>query len=179
MINQIEEAFELSRYNDNKFIKQISEKAKVKPEHVTLGVFTLAILLLIMNGIGQKLVLLTLSFLYPMYKSFKALETIEDHDNKRWLIYWTVFGFVFAFRPITDYILNFLPFKMVIQTALFFVLYCPLTNGYEHVYNLVIRPLLKTYESKIDKYVQLTVDELKNVAKAGKKTVIEKVTKSD
>ena len=95
-----------------------------------------------------------------MYKSFKALETIEDHDNRRWLIYWTVFGFVFAFKGITDYILNFLPLKMCIQSALFFILYCPLTNGYEHVYNLIIRPLLKTYETKIDKYIQLTVDEL-------------------
>ena len=82
-----------------------------------------------------------------MYKSFKALETSEDHDNKRWLIYWTVFGFVFAFRDLTDLVLGLLPLSGLIQSLLFFLMYCPLTNGYEHVYNLAIRPLLKTYES--------------------------------
>ena len=116
-----------------------------------------------------------------MYKSFKALETREDHDNKRWLIYWTVFGFVFAFRCFFDYILSFLPLSNIIQSFLFFFLYCPLTNGYEHVYNLVIRPALKTYESQIDRYIQLTVDELKTGVKhVGKKataTLVEEVTK--
>ena len=153
MLNQVEETLQLSNYNDNKLVSQVSKATGVKPEHVTFSALTTFLLLSIFTGYGQRAILLTLSFLYPAYKSFKALETAEDHDDKRWLTYWVVFGFVFAFNDVTNYILSYLPFgNFLLSLAMLFV-YCPLTNGYVHLYNMVFRPVLKTYEHKIDKYL--------------------------
>ena len=32
-------------------------------------------------------------FAYPAYCSIKALETLNEQDDKKWLTYWVVFAF--------------------------------------------------------------------------------------
>ena len=130
---------------------------------------------LILTSFGQRLIMVLLTFLYPTYKSFKALQTEEDHGIKRWLTYWTVFAFVFAFKGITDFILGHFPFYNLCLTTLLFLIYCPLTNWYIYIYDYVCKPLLKNYENSIQQYLDLAQSELKDKVHRTKKVIAEKI----
>lgn len=66
-------------------------------------------------------------------------------------------------------------------TVFLFYIYCPMTNGYELIYERVIRKLLITYEKNIDKFIQMSKDELtdkyQRIKKQGVDTVIEELQK--
>lgn len=64
-----------------------------------------------------------------------------------------------AFNDVFGYFLNFLPMPKILMSLFFFVLYCPLTNGYEYIYNFVIKKILKSYEIHVEKYIQLAKDD--------------------
>lgn len=175
LVEQIESVLELENYNENKLITTISKKLKIKPQHISLVLISLLIFFLMLTSVGQRIVLVILTFLYPAYKSFKALKTEEDHDNKRWLTYWSVFGFIFAFRGITDFILGYFPLYNLFLTSLLFLVYCPLTNWYIYIYDYCFKPLLKTYENSIQKYLDMANDELKDKVLRTKKVIAEKI----
>lgn len=69
-VNKAIKVLELEKFNDNKVIKTISQKTKVKAEYITLALFVIGIVFFLLVGIGQKITLLTVSFLYPAFKSF-------------------------------------------------------------------------------------------------------------
>ena len=115
-------------------------------------IITLLCILLITNT-GRYFLLLFFGFFYPVYKSYQALETPDINDDKRWLTYWIVFGFFMAIVDYLQVFLDYLPLPKVLISAVFLFIYCPLTNGYEYIYNFVIKKLLKTYEQYVDKYV--------------------------
>ena len=123
---------------------------------------TLTTCVLLFTSCGQRLLLLVVSFMYPVYQSFLALQSKPDHDNKRWLTYWAVFGFIFAFSAVTEFVLDYLPLGKVLLAIFFFLLYCPLTNGYEYVYELVIKKVLQTYQDSIDKHLSMASAQIKD-----------------
>jgi len=67
-----------------------------------------------------------------------------------------------AFSDLFGYLLNYLPMPRILISLFFFVLYCPLTNGYEYIYNFVIKKILKSYDVHVDKYIQIAKDEIQN-----------------
>ena len=48
-------------------------------------------------------------FVYPAYMSFKALETDNKDDDRRCLVYWTVYAACQLFDPILSFVLSFVP----------------------------------------------------------------------
>ena len=157
-LTQIEEKLELSRFNNISVIQTLAAKTKQRPEHVSLAVLALLVAIFFLTGLGHKILLLLVSFLYPAYKSFVALETEDRSDDKRWLVYWVVFGFVFAFKNLFCCILSFPGANLVLSVALG-AIYCPLTNGHLYVYDYVFRPAFKTYQSSIAKYIDMAKEE--------------------
>lgn len=160
---------ELDNFNNNAYIQKLSQVTKQKPERISLALFLLVVCLLLFTSVGQLLLLYFIGFFYPSYKSYQALETVEDHDDKRWLTYWVVFGFLMAFVSFFSFFLDYLPMPKVLLSLLLFIIYSPLTNGYEYIYNFVIKKILKTYEVHVDKYIQIARDELKDKALREKK----------
>ena len=57
----------------------------------------------------------------------------------------------------------------VLITFFLFILYCPLTNGYEYIFNFIIKKLLKTYEVHVEKYIELAREEIKDKEERAKK----------
>lgn len=109
------------------------------------------------------------------------METQEDSDDKRWLTYWIVFGFFMAVMDYLQFFLDYLPVPRVLISAFFLFIYCPLTNGYEYIYNFIIKKFLKTYETYIDKYIEMASNEIYDKAKRAKNeavnTVVEELQK--
>ena len=94
------EKLEVSSYNENKYIKQVSEKIKVRPEYVTLVLMLLGLLLLLFTPFGHTILKSFFTFLYPAYRSFKAKVSECKEDDKKWLIYWIVYGLLYSFQVI-------------------------------------------------------------------------------
>ena len=176
-VNAMIEKLKLSDYTNNKVVQLVSKKTKLKPEMVVFVSLILSALFLILTNTGQNFLLILISFMYPAYKSFKALESKDHADNERWLIYWTVFGLIFAFKNLFMSILCLFPGSNLILTLVLFTIYCPLTNGYKYFYDMVARPLLKYYQNNIEKYLNMASDELKDKANRIKKTVKDELVK--
>ncbi len=166
-INNVISYLELSKLNQVPVIKTLSEKSKQKPEYVSLMLLTLLLTFFIFTSFGHTVLMILVNFLYPAYKSFKTLESRDQSDNKRWLVYWTIFGLVFAFKNFFSFFLSMLPGSTLILTVVLFIVYCPLTNGYEYIYVHALRPILMTYQSNIDKYIDMAKDEIKEKVNRG------------
>lgn len=61
---------------------------------------------------------------YLAYASFKAIESPSKEDDKQWLTYWTVIGFVQMIEYFSDILLYWFPFYYLFKTL--FVLYLAL-----------------------------------------------------
>ena len=62
----------------------------------------------------------------------------------------------------------------ILFSILLVVIYCPLTEGHKHIFNMVIDPLLSKYESTIGRALDNAQAEIQDKVKKAKKVVIEK-----
>lgn len=121
--------------------------------YVTLALVALYFLLIIFNVAGSLLTNL-LGFLYPAYKSFKAIESKHKDDDTQWLTYWTVFGFFNVLEFFSDTLLYWLPFYYLIKAVVIVVLILPQFGfGAVKLYQLILRPILLENMNKIDKFL--------------------------
>ena len=170
-VSQVVDKLDLARFNNIKMVQNLAAQTKLKPEHISLGVLSLFLVFFLLTGIGHKILLILLTFLYPAYKTFISLENDNRDDDKRWLTYWIVFGFVFAFKNLLWGLLSLFPGTNLILTVGLTAVYCSLTNGYLYVYDLAFKPALKAYQTSISKYVDMakeeTQDRVNKVTKSG------------
>ncbi|KAF9983028.1 ER membrane protein DP1/Yop1 [Modicella reniformis] len=108
------------------------------------------IFLMIFFNFAGKLLSNLLGWVYPAYRSFKALETPGNEDDKQWLTYWTVYGFVSILESFTDTLLYWFPFYFLIKTIFLLWLMIPAFNGAVTIYNRILRPFLLQHSNEID-----------------------------
>lgn len=144
-------------------LKELSDKAHVKPGHIGLGVLALA-LILVLLGYGTSLIAFMVGFLYPAYMSFKALESKESNDDdKHWLTYWVVFGSMNVFDRIINFVFSFVPFLSLVKIGFYIYLFHPKTKGALTVYQSFLRPTLNKYQNKIDENISKIGDQVEKV----------------
>ena len=88
----------LSSYNENRVIKSISEKTKARPEYISLAFFVLILIFLLFTPFGHTILKAFFTYLYPAYRSFKAKVSASKEDDRKWLIYWVVYGLIYSFE---------------------------------------------------------------------------------
>ncbi|KAF9336505.1 ER membrane protein DP1/Yop1 [Podila minutissima] len=128
---------------------QLEAATGVPKTYVVLGAGSLVGLMIFFNIAGQLFSNL-LGFAYPAYRSFKALESPEKDDDKQWLTYWTVYGFVSIIESFTDFLLYWFPFYFFLKTVFLLWLMVPSFNGAATIYNRVLRPFLLQHKEEID-----------------------------
>lgn len=69
-------------------------------------------------------------FIYPIYKSFEAVEQWNNLEMHRFIIYWLIFGFLNSFNKSVSYILSFTPIPYLLKSLMFIYFYSNITNGY-------------------------------------------------
>lgn len=97
---------------------------------------------------------------YPVYSTFKLINSNAEINDTKWLIYWVIFAF---FSFIESYILRFvsyIPFFMICQVLFYIWLQLPLFNGSTILFNKFIKPIFTD-----DQNPQSFVDTLKIVYK--------------
>ncbi|CAK7265069.1 hypothetical protein SEPCBS119000_001322 [Sporothrix epigloea] len=91
-----------------------------------------------------------ISLLFPLFASYKALNTCDPAQLTPWLMYWVVFSCVVLFESWTDWILVWVPFYYYFR--LFFLLYLvlPQTQGARLLYQTHVHPWFARHEAQID-----------------------------
>merc|ERR1712221_30816 len=127
----------------------IEEKTKVQRKYIGLGVGIIT-MGLVFSTLAP-LVVNLIAFIYPAYKSIKALESNDKDDDSKWLTYWVVYGFFSCMEFFVDLILSWFPFYFIAKTCLFVWCMAPIkSNGSQFIYSHVILPWFLKNESKID-----------------------------
>ncbi|KAF8966197.1 hypothetical protein BGZ46_000417 [Entomortierella lignicola] len=137
---------ELDKYPQ---LKQFEAATGVRKTYLALGVGAFILLMIFFNFAG-KLLSNLLGWIYPAYRSFKALETPALDDDKQWLTYWTVYGFVAIVESFTDVLLYWFPFYFFLKTLFLLWLMIPSFNGAATIYVRILRPFLVQHSDNID-----------------------------
>lgn len=131
-------------------LNMVEAKTGLQKRNIVLGGIGFTLIWLAI-GIGSSLLCSVVCFIYPAYKSFKAVESPQGDDDKQWLTYWIVYSTFNILEYFADLILFWIPMYDLIKCL--FLVWCmwPIpNNGSSIVYNNVLRPWLLKNESKID-----------------------------
>lgn len=94
---------------------------------------------------GAKLVTDLVSFVYPAYMSFKAIDSGNVTVDTQWLTYWVVFAFISIFEGACGFLINWIPMYFFGKVAFFVWLYHPSFLGAGVIYTSILRPVIIPY----------------------------------
>merc|ERR1719330_2041325 len=102
-----------------------------------------SVILAVIYGMGgPKLVTDLVSFVYPAYMSFKAIDSPKASDHTQWLVYWVVFSFASIIESVAGFLTDFIPFYFFLKVGFFIWLYHPKFMGAGLVYTQAIQPFV-------------------------------------
>ncbi|VDQ01085.1 unnamed protein product [Trichobilharzia regenti] len=143
-------------------LEKAEKKTNVDRLYIVLG-GALVIFLYLIFGYGTSFLANLIGFIYPAYRSIKALETADKADDTKWLTYWVVFAAFSVVESFTDiffYWCSFFLFMMIPTSP----------NGSILIYQKVIRPHILAHEKDIDKIINEAADLAGDFGNAGKST---------
>lgn len=114
----------------------------------------------VLSGYGTAPLANLAGYLYPLYKSYKALTTPETDDDRYWLVYWVVFSTFSAFESVFAPILHRLPFYHLCKLGFLLWCYLPQTQGAGLVYQQVLQPAMQKYEQPVIEQVKRVIAEI-------------------
>jgi len=148
-------------------VRMLSEKTGVRRVYLVLGVgFFLASFVLF--GFGSGPLCNLVGYAYPIYMSFKAINSERKDDDSQWLTYWVVFAFFNLIESFTDLLLYWVPFYYFVKMAFLLWCYLPQYEGANVIYKRFIFPNLAKFEGRVDKAIKSAKHEigLEHAAKA-------------
>lgn len=147
----------------------IETKTKIQRKYLAIIVLVLASGL-ILTSMASLMVNL-IAFLYPAFKSIKALESKDKDDDTKWLTYWVVYGFFSVIEFFTDLLISWFPFYFIAKTIFFIWCMSPIEkNGSKMIYQHIILPWFLKNQGKLDE----AFNKAKDLAQNG----IEEATKA-
>ncbi|KAI8073180.1 TB2/DP1, HVA22 family-domain-containing protein [Gongronella butleri] len=146
-----------------KYANQAEALTGVRKSYMVMGVAGVMFIMIFFNLAGQ-LITNALSWLYPAYASFKAIETPGKEDDTQWLTYWTVIGFVQLIEYFSDMLLYWFPFYYLFKTIFVLWLTLPRFRGAQTLYHKLLRPQLIKLQSDIDREAHDLKDKVQNIA---------------
>uniref|UniRef100_A0A1I7YRE4 Receptor expression-enhancing protein n=1 Tax=Steinernema glaseri TaxID=37863 RepID=A0A1I7YRE4_9BILA len=133
------------------WIEKIETSTGIKREKVFYSAFFVVVLYLILGSLAQFLCNLC-GFAYPAYASVKAVRTKEADDDRKWLIYWTVFAFFSIVDFFAESIMGIFPAYWLLKAAFLVYLYLPQTNGAKHFFDSYVDPTITQIDNIITNY---------------------------
>ncbi|TNV75335.1 hypothetical protein FGO68_gene13928 [Halteria grandinella] len=158
--------------------KEIERIAPVKNLAKQLGVPAAALVfgpiaflvLLVAFGVGASFFTTLIGIAYPTFKSIIALESPSADDDKQWLTYWSIFGFLVVIDDFAGFILSYIPYYYFIKVCVLIWLFNPATQGATTIYNNAVKPLLTKFAPHIKEISEVFSQIAGDVVKSVKKT---------
>ncbi|PHH66501.1 hypothetical protein CDD81_6976 [Ophiocordyceps australis] len=101
------------------------------------------------------------SYLFPIFASYKALRTSDPAQLTPWLMYWVVLSCCLLVESWTSFILVWVPFYGYLRLMFLLYLISPQTQGARVIYQQKIHPFLEENEATIDQFIGSTHNRLK------------------
>ena len=159
------------------FMDEIHQKTGLKPVHV-FGIFIGILFLFVFSGYASVFFAGLVGLVYPIWKSFRALETESLDDDKQWLTYWTVYGIFVIFDDYSEFILQHFPYYYPFKLVFLVWLFSPTTKGAIVMYNSIVKPLFVRYSAKIDEFIDRLVGESQDIVDKAKKDISDPSTQA-
>ena len=160
----------------------IEKRTEVNPK-VIIGGLLVALILTTTKWFSSYVTCLV-GVLCPTYLSLKAIEGPDEDDDKHYLTYWVVYGLFSVFDLFTAFLIKVIPFYYTIKLAFLIWLFMPNFKGAVVIYNFVVGPLFRKYESKFDKGVDKIIrkgekitEQAKEAYEENKSKIIKEATK--
>ncbi|KAI5059260.1 hypothetical protein GOP47_0025579 [Adiantum capillus-veneris] len=93
---------------------------------------------------------------FPVYSSFKAIESKEKSEQEQWLCYWTAYGCFTSLETFSDKILSWFPGYYHAKLLFLIWLQLPLSGGARYILTSYLSPFLHKYEGLLDRIVNGT-----------------------
>ena len=130
-------------------IKDVAAAAGVTAGHVTLGLLGLLTGFMLF-GFGADLITDVIGMFYPMYMSFKALESKGGDDDKLWLTYWVVFAVWKVLDEWVYFLFSWIPCYFTVKLGILIFLFHPQYKGAVLIYDSLIRPWVLKHQKDIE-----------------------------
>ncbi|KAL1811906.1 hypothetical protein ACET3Z_021971 [Daucus carota] len=89
----------------------------------------------------------------PVYSTFKAIETKDQNEQQRWLVYWAAYGSFSVAETFADKLISWFPLYHHMKLAFLIWLQLPSVNGARQLYTSHIRPLFLRHQRRLDQVV--------------------------
>jgi len=119
-----------------------------------------------MGGYLSSLICNIVSLPYPIYASFKAIESTEKDDDTKWLVYWVVYSILSVVESMTDLVVFWIPFYYELKLIFLLLLQIPQLGLAALLYQQYVRPFLIKNEEKIDNSVEQVKAKVTETAKS-------------
>ncbi|KAK3682362.1 HVA22 family TB2/DP1 protein [Podospora appendiculata] len=126
-----------------------------------------------MFDIFAKLLSSIASFLFPLFASYKALQTADPAQLTPWLMYWVVLACALLVESWTEWILVWIPFYAYIRLLFLLYLVLPQTQGARIIYQTHLHPWLEENEGAIEDFIASAHERLRAAGIAYLKRAIE------
>ncbi|EOA17377.1 hypothetical protein CARUB_v10005665mg [Capsella rubella] len=118
----------------------------------------------LLSPLGSNIVLRTaccsIGIGLPVYSTFKAIESRDENEQRKWLIYWAAYGSFSLVEVFTDKIISWFPLYYHVKFAFLVWLQLPTVEGSKQIYNNQIRPFLLRHQARVDRLVDGVYDEM-------------------
>eukprot|EP00252_Welwitschia_mirabilis_P006669 TRINITY_DN1755_c0_g1_i1.p1 TRINITY_DN1755_c0_g1~~TRINITY_DN1755_c0_g1_i1.p1 ORF type:complete len:195 (-),score=27.96 TRINITY_DN1755_c0_g1_i1:136-720(-) len=102
----------------------------------------------------------TVGTVFPIYTTFKAIESNNKEDQEQCLIYWTVYGSLSMVEVFSDKVLSWFPFYYHAKLAFLIWLQLPSSCGSRHLYMKYLRPFLMRHRMRFEYIINGTFSEI-------------------
>ncbi|XP_023634546.1 HVA22-like protein k [Capsella rubella] len=124
----------------------------------------------LLSPLGSNIVLRTaccsIGIGLPVYSTFKAIESRDENEQRKWLIYWAAYGSFSLVEVFTDKIISWFPLYYHVKFAFLVWLQLPTVEGSKQIYNNQIRPFLLRHQARVDRLVDGVYDEMVKVVRS-------------
>lgn len=104
--------------------------------------------------------------LFPIFASYKALQTADPAQLTPWLMYWVVYACFMLVESWTDWLLVWIPFYYYFRLFGLLYLVLPQTQGARVLYQTQIHPWLQHHEGRIDELIGSAHERLRSAGMA-------------
>lgn len=96
----------------------------------------------------------------PVYSTFKAIESRDEDEQRKWLSYWAAYGSFSVVELFTDQFLYRFPFYYQMKLAFLVWLQLPSVDGARHFYINLLRPFLRRHQHRLDQLAGFFYDKM-------------------